>query len=210
VTRNAQVFRLVSKVAENEGDDTPILDAKEFYVTALTAVDPVAAVKLFINRKATSSRFRATDAARLLTAERMTKSHATSVALDAARPADRATLSAHFEKARDIVQALLVECPNEELAEDIYGECLSNIDDQIAEMFDEDAGAAIRKAHEDGHKAEDAMARVTGFPLDVVSRLMGRFGEEGDYILVPQVAGAPRLWHKVGDTVPEALRVRSA
>lgn len=222
ITKNAQVFRLLCACGEAMNATSQnavlatlvlpeaILPDKHFYVAALSAADPLAAVREFITKSGNSHRFRVSDAYRLLAAEGKTKSQVTAVAAAASRTPESSLLLTHLIQARDTLRELIATCPNAELAQEIYAECLDNIEDALAECFDEDVLAALGRAYDKGHRREDAMVAETGFPLEVVSRIMGRYAEEGLYIEVPQpgVNGSPRLWHRVGEPLPQELRAR--
>lgn len=85
VFKNAQIFKLIQQVESDIPEMSTslrILNERKYFVVALTAADPVGALKIFIEKKTTLSRFRTTDAERLLAREGLTKKAAHQKAME--------------------------------------------------------------------------------------------------------------------------------
>lgn len=203
IQKNAQVYRLILQALENDAFGAPILPVLDewgyWYAASSTAADPLSAIFHFAHQKSTAKRFRVTDAYRLLVTQGMTRGQSNNEAISKVRDNDRAALMEHYADAKAKLKSILETCPADETAKGIYAplqDVLDDIEDELSEGFDEDAMTALRAAWDKGAYTEPELVEATKFPIDVVSRLMGRMGAQGEYIKVP---GRPvRTWHKSG------------
>lgn len=215
VYNNARVHRLIEAAKQFTGNvfsEKTISDTlveKGFFTAALSASNPIEAIQKFTERKITDPKFSVSDAFRLLEETGETKKLASLRAVNAARTADREqVLDALREARKKIKEEIITPFPDSELAERIFGGCLSDIDEELEEAFDEDTANALRLAWSRGFKTEPQLSNFTGFPLEVVSRIMGRLGDEGEFILVRRTDGTEmaKRWHKVGEMLPAEMR----
>lgn len=216
IEKNAQIHRLAQQFAlqENGVLGNAILTNKHFYIAALSAADPLAALDMFAGKKQTLPRFKVSDAYRLLEAQSLTKTQVTTNALAECRTPERNALLAHFRWVSGIIlNQIIPNCPDEDFKNRVYANWLTDIRDELAEVFYEDVFRALRKAWLAGNRREDAMRAATGFPADVVGVVMYRLEDEGEFILVPEPGtppDTPKLWHLAGQPLPAALRMRRA
>lgn len=215
VYKNAQIHRLIEAAKVTTGNVfsektiSDSLDEKGFFTVALSADNPIEAIQNFTQKKIEDSRFSVGDASRLLESTGSTRKLASLRAVNAARTADREQiLSALREAKKKIQEEIIATFPDSELAERIFGSCLSDIDEELEEAFDEDAAKAFRLAWDRGFQTEAQLSKFTGFPLDVVSRVMGRLSAEGEFILVRRtdLSEDVRRWYKVGEAMPPEMR----
>ena len=215
VYNNAKIHRLIEaakQVAGNVFSEKTIsdtLDEKGFFTAALSAVNPIEALQKFTEKRIADSRFSVTDAFRLLEQTGETKKLATLRALNAARTAERDDVVNALREARKKIQEeIIAPFPDTELAERIFGDCIQTINEELEEADDEDVAKALRLAWDRGFKTEPELSKFTGFPLEVVSRVMGKLSELGEFILVRKtnVSETGRRWHKVGEDLPAELR----
>jgi hypothetical protein len=209
IEKNSQIFKLILEIKNTVPSDGILetLKEKSFYYAALSAADPIEALSEFTLKRQANPKFRVTDAYRLLMSEGKTKNQ---IARHAVQKFERRDLLTHLRKARHVLQQLMKECPDSKLAKKLYSDSLTNINDEIREMFDEDAADLLCKAWEDNNHNERQLSLATGLPKDVVSRLMGRMSEEGKFIVVPQSTNGstPKVWHRVGKALPPELRTK--
>lgn len=218
IEKNAQVHRLRKKFVEQHPEkgrfENALLPEKGYYIAALSAANPIEALNAFFNEKQNRPRFRPSDAYRLLESQGLTQAAVTSAALEAARTPERKALLAHYRWASNIIlHQLFPNNPDRNAAERIYGNTLSDIKDELGELFYADVSAALRQSWLSGNKAEDSMIRSSGFPPDIAKIIIYRLEDEGEFILVPQpgaAPGTPKLWHLAGQPLPEVLRMRRA
>lgn len=215
VYNNAKIHRLIEAAKQFTGNvfsektisDT--LDEKGFFTAALSAVNPIEALQKFTEKRIEDTKFSVTDAFRLLEETGETKKLATLRALNAARTADRDDVVNALRTARTKIQEeIIAPFPDSELAQRIFGDCIQTINEELEEADDEDVAKALRLAWDRGFKTEAELSKFTGFPLEVVSRVMGKLSELGEFILVRKtdIAEPSRRWHKVGETLPPEMR----
>jgi len=214
IFKNAQIFHLIKK-AEGANPEMStslrILNERKYFVVALMAADPIAALNIFIEKKKSLSRFRTTDAERLLERLGLTKKSVSSVAINNAReslPAlsTRASEIEHINLTIDLIKEQVIsKCTNSEVIR-IHESYIEELSAYMGEeLFDQDAAMALRRAHRMGNHWEDQLAKATKFPLEVVHREMRLLGALGQFIEVPGQIGKVR-WHKVGEPLPPELR----
>lgn len=216
VYNNAKIHRLIEAAKQFTGNVfsektiSEALDEKGFFTAALSAVNPIDALQKFTEKRILDHNFSVTDAVRLLEDAGETKKLATLRALSEARTADRdEVVNALREARKKIQEEIVAPFPDTELAQRIFGDCLSTIDEELEEAFDEDAAKALSLAWDRGFKTEAELSKFTGFPLEVVSRVMGKMGELGEFILVRKtnaLSEPTRRWHKVGEPLPPEMR----
>jgi hypothetical protein len=214
ILKNAQIFRLMDD-AENrfpENNILQILDEKGFYVAALSAADPLTALKVFAEKKVSSSRFRVSDAVRYLERNELTKKAITVKALQNAREtvpiltARKLDIQHIIEVMGYLKITIIPKCPNDEVKR-IHKEYLEELDSYLRQdLFDEDVALTLKLAFIHGAHREDELSRATGFPVDVIHREMGLLSAIGDFIKVPGGSGTSQRWHRVGDPLPPELR----
>ena len=215
VYNNAKIHRLIEAAKQFTGNvfsektisDT--LDEKGFFTAALSAVNPIEALQKFTEKRIEDSRFSVTDAFRLLEDTGETKKLATLRALNTARTAERDDVVNALRLARKKIQEeIIAPFPDSDLAERIFGDCIQTINEELEEADDEDVANALRLAWDRGFKTEAESSKFTGFPLEVVSRVMGKLSELGEFILVRKTSTTEtsRRWHKVGETLPAEMR----
>lgn len=217
IFKNSQIFRLIQQAESASPENSTLLrllDERGYFVAALTAAEPLQALQLFVEKKRSLTRFRITDAQRLLDRQGLSKKVVTSAALENAResiPAlsNRATEIEQINKAIDLVRSqILSECTNSEIGR-IHESYIEELQDYMGEeLFDQDAAMALRRAWRLGNHWESQLAKATKFPLEVVSREMRLLGSLGQFIQVPAgpKSGPDIRWHKVGEQLPPELR----
>lgn len=209
VERNAQIFRLMEETSDRE---IACLTEKNFFVAALTAADPARAISLFIEKRKAGHRFKVSDAYRLLASEGLTKSVHNQKALDKIREtvelSGRAEQIAHLQRSiARVKDDIIPDCHDEEIQR-IHESYLSDLEDHLQLMVDEDISVALRASWDRGKLWEHELAEDSGFALEDVSRIMGLLEQDGEFIRVP-VRDTPRnrvRWHKVGEPLPPELR----
>jgi len=208
VERNAQIFRLMEETSDS---GIACLTEKKFFVAALTAADPARAVVLFVQRKQTNHRFKPSDAFRLLAAEGLTKRAHNEKALAKVREtvlSGRADQIEHLKRVIVLVkETILPDCHDDD-AQRIHESYLSDLEDHLVFIVDEDTSTALRESWDRGKHWEHEMVEDTGFAPDTVSRIMVLMEESGEFIRVPvRNAGPNKIkWHKVGEPLPVELR----
>lgn len=215
VYNNAKIHRLIEAAKQFTGNvfsektisDT--LDEKGFFTAALSASNPIEALQKFTAKRIEDSKFSVTDAFRMLEESGETKKLASLRAVNAARTADRECVVEALRNARKKIQEeIVVPFPDTELAQRIFGDCLSTIDEELEEAFDDDAAKALSLAWDRGFNTEVELSKFTGFPLEVVSRVMGKMSELGEFIPVRRSNAneTSKRWHKVGESLPPEMR----
>lgn len=213
VEKNAQVFRLMQTETSVLANAT--LRDKHFYISALSAANPEYAINLFAEKKRDNPKFKVSDSYRLLAAEGLTKQQANQRAVDRVREAT-GELSGRGEQIDHIKQTIewmrnevVTRCSDEETMR-IHEGYISELQDHLNFMFDEDVKVALRESWDKGNHHENELSADTGFPAEVVARVMGALHEESEFIPVPYrgAENKSRRWHKVGEELPPELRGR--
>lgn len=210
---NKRIFNLIQQVTSTTNSYTQqnileVLDEKGYWEHALNAADPLKAVRVFCEKKATERRFRVTDAERLVLSPEMSRQAVALKAVEQARESagqltERQTLISHIRGAQDIIRNLIMPgCPDNEFKARVWEELLLELDDEYQELFDEDAYVLLRAAWDKGNTREDQLAEATKIPLETVSHLMGALANMSEFIRVQSRDMTKRsqfqLWHKVG------------
>lgn len=212
IFKNAQIHRLIVQAeSANPGMTTSlrVLNERKYFVIALNAAEPLAALELFIEKKKTLSRFRTTDADRLLEREGLTKKAVMSSAISDVRDSmpelsTRAAELEHIEQTMELIRGQIAKCPSTEIVR-VHESFIEDLRDYMTEyLFDVDAAAALRRAWALGNHDDKLLARATSFPEDVVHREMRMMASAGQFILIPH--SQPSKWHKVGEPLPPELR----
>jgi len=201
--------------AENrypENNILQILDEKGFYIAALSAADPITALRVFTDKKTSLNRFRVSDAVRYLERNGLTKKAITIKALQNAREtvpiltARKVDIQHIMDVIDHLKSTIIPKCPNEHVKR-IHKDYLEELDSYLRQdLFDEDVALTLKLAFIHGAHREDELSRATGFPVDVVHREMGLLSAIGDFIKVPGGSGTSQRWHRVGDPLPPELR----
>lgn len=212
VFKNAQIHRLITAFESAHPEKTTslrvMLDERGYFVSALTAADPVAALSIFISKKQTLSRFRVTDSKRFLLREGLTKKAITTQALSEAREqvglTGRAAEIDHVIEVISQVRANVIPaCPNPDIRRihESYIEELDNYTEEV--LFNKDVALVLRRAWKMGNKREQEMSNATGFPVDVVHREMLLLSRSGEFTLI---MSAEPFWHLNGEPLPREER----
>lgn len=218
IFKNAQIFKLIQQIESASPEKSTglrILNERKYFVVALKAADPLAALDLFIEKKRTLSRFRTTDAERLLERQGLTKKSVSSAAVDAARQSipelsTRVKEVEHINATIEMIREdVIPKCTNSEVVR-IHESYIEELRDYMGEeLFDQDAAVALRRAWRLGNHWESQLGKATKFPLDVIHREMRLLGSLGEFIQVPQAVGSTDIhWHKVGEPLPPELTGR--
>lgn len=206
---NRRVSELIKTSQIKSGLNLDLLDQKGFYLAALSATEPVAALESFAEAKKAEPTFRVSDAFRMLEKSGKTTRNATKAAIESVRAREgtleqRVALINHITIARKtILRDILPTCPSDQLKKDTWDPLLLDLDNALRDIFDEDAGNAMKKSWLAGNHSENELSLNTGFPLDIVHRIMLYLSD--DFILVPRDSGSP-VWHMVGQPLPAELR----
>lgn len=214
IYNNRKIFTLMQEVqaeekAEQNGvTSNSILDTlqeKDYYIVALSAADPKAALKMFAERKTSLPRFRPSDANRLLKAEGGTRKATALRAVDSIREdtgqlSERQALLAHIEASIFFVKERIIPgCPDEDFKERIWDDLLLSLSDEKQELFDRDAEEALVKAWKQGWRSEEDMVVKTGLPLEDVKRLLKGMGNTFFRCLPTNKALQGSYWHLGGE-----------
>lgn len=200
IFKNARIFELIQEAENGNTENTFLLqelDEKGYYLAALNAVDPKAALLLFASKKKELKRFRVSDAFRILSTLGLTNKAASLKAVGSIRTAPRKEVFDYLKK----VKALLTDCPDTETFNRLLGDCLLDVNDQIEEMFEEDVSKALKKHWSESCNTEESLSVQTGFPIEIVSR---KLATSESFIKIPN--STPQRWHKVGQPLPPELR----
>lgn len=212
VFKNAQIFKLIQQ-AESASPEMStalrVLNERKYFVVALTAADPVGALKIFIEKKSTLPRFRTTDAERLLSRLGITKKQVNQTVITNVRKtishlSTREEEIDHIYKVIELIKlSVIPECSNPEIIR-LHESYIEDLTDHLTEdLFNADAAAALRRAWSLGNHNDKQLAKATGFPEDVVHREMKMLERAGQFLLIPRTE--PPKWHKIGEPVPPEL-----
>lgn len=228
IQTNARIHRLIESsetVNSEKSSLMSVLDEKGYYHAALSCVNPEETLVLLANHKRLMSRFRVTDAFRLVESLGLTKkisrkqklkaksSDETTRALQEQRQAEpeneRDADIAHYSLTVSVIKKyILPQCTNDDMRR-IHSAYLEELEDFVQTcLFDEDVSKALVSAWEAGHRSENEMSKATGFPVTVVTHEMEMLGNLGQFIKVPptDVNHGTQVWHKVGKPLPPELR----
>lgn len=204
---NWQIARLVQEV-ENVISENNVLEDKGFYKAALTAVNPLEAIKLFVSKKLNNDKFKVSEAYRLLDTLQLTKLAAKTQAIEGARQVDTQSLLDHIERTKArVIDEIIPDCPDTNFADRVYGALVDDLDDQIADLDTSDLAETLRKAWDAGYRTTEQISKYAGCPDDEVTRVMLTLCDDGDFLQTGQGRGRTQLWHKIGEPFGSALHV---
>ena len=204
--RNAQIYNTFENVLTSENN----LEDKGFFIAALAAPDPQAAIEEFSKSKADNAFYAVKDAWREVKGAKKRlyekRNELAYQANDETRKALRSLFNVvrqYLEQQREVVAKL-----DSKLASSTIGSWIQEIVDQEDVWFVEDAKEAAIKAWRNGNTREDHMATALGLPLPEMHRIMKDLEEQGIFERSRQrgtdQARGPgqQLWHLVGEPIP--------
>lgn len=209
VYSNGRVFNTFKE--EIVATDFNHLDEKTFYLAALTAAEPHAAIEHFAAEKLKNPFFSTRDAFREARKSKKALYEAKNRIAYEVNHEKRQALRRHFDSTKLALEGMRDACAkiDTSLASNMYGSWIQEIEDQEDVWFVEDAKVALIKAWRNGNTRESHMATALGLPITEVHRIAKEL--EGEHIFEKSrqggktdVARGPgqQLWHLVGEPIP--------
>lgn len=186
------------------------LDEKTFYLAALASADPHAAIEYFANEKLKNPFFSTRDAYRWARKSKKAVCEAKNRIAYEVNHEKRQALRRHFDSTKLTLETMRDACKklDTQLAANMYGSWIQEIEDQEDVWFVEDAKVAIIKAWRNGNTRESHIATALGLPITEVHRIARELEDEGIFEKARQrgtdQARGPgqQLWHLVGEPIP--------
>lgn len=208
VYNNAKIFDTFRE--EIVATDFNHLDEKTYYLAALASADPHAAIESFAQEKLKNPFFNTRDAYREARKSKKAVYEAKNRIAYEVNHEKRQALRQHFDSTKLTLERMRDACQklDTQLAANMYGSWIQEIEDQEDVWFVEDAKVALIKAWRNGNTRESHMATALGLPITEVHRIARELEDEGIFEKARQrgtdQARGPgqQLWHLVGEPIP--------
>lgn len=164
ILKNAQIFKRFKNTLTSESH----LDEKGFFLAALSAPDPDAAIEDFSQKKLDNPYFRVTDAWKQVETQKENAKQARERVAGGIRDTLQDLMIAHIDKSIALQQQLKLECPLRRIGDRLYDSMIEDLEDVKQNIQLENVETAIERAIKDGYGTILDLAGFTGLSqLDV-------------------------------------------
>lgn len=192
IKQNIRIFKTFFK---NGINNYPILVDKSFFLHALRAKDPLAALKHFERMVSSDEEFSTSSAKQWVDSERAKRNSEANKILSKETP-----LARHIRWAKKEIIKIKDACPVKKFAERMYEPLLDDLEDHLAFMAETEAEGLCKLAWERGYHREAQIATATRLTRKAVAAAMLRLSAAQEFYEVKEVTHGrhDKRWQKAG------------